>query len=233
MNSSAVISAPHANPLGVSFTRVSKRYGRLLALRSVSLEIGAGEFVVLLGANGSGKSTLLRVAAGVARPTSGAVAYTAKNGETVTDAVAVKRAMGMVGHGGLTYDELTAEENLYFFGRLYGVEQVEQRITELLSAVGLRERRDSLVRTFSRGMRQRLAIARALVPGPGLLLLDEPATGLDNAGADWLTDFLHGFQAAGGTVLMSVHGASSLRDLATRTVTLHAGSVVSDVEGGV
>jgi len=219
-------------PLGVSFDRVTKRYGALFALRNLSLTIGPGEFVALLGPNGSGKSSLLKAAATIIRPTSGAVSFHFPRGVPVENLLEARARIGLVGHSSLTYDDLTAEENLSLFAKLYGVENPRARIDELVAAVGLEERRNSLVRTFSRGMRQRLSIARALLPTPGLLLLDEPATGLDTVATDWLIHCIRNLHSTGCTMVMSTHGASDALSLASRTVTLAAGAVASDVAAG-
>ncbi len=132
----------------------------------------------------------------------------------------------------MVYDELTAEENLIFFAKLQGVENAEARAEELLREVGLIDRRDSLVRTFSRGMRQRIAIARALIHRPSVLLFDEPATGLDPLGISWLAKTLGEVNRSGCTVVMSLHGESEISALARRAVQLDAGSVVADTQSG-
>ena len=217
-----------ADGTGIRFENIEKRYGSVYALKRVSLEVAEGECVVLAGRNGSGKTTLLRIAAGLAKPTSGHVqvvgAGTAKNG--------TRAVPGFVGHATMLYDELTAEENLQLFARLLAVPQARERIDLLLREVGLEERRGSQVRTFSRGMRQRVAIARSLLQKPGLLLLDEPATGLDPAGTQWLSEQLRALRENGCTILMSLHGQSALSELGTRGVRLEAGRVAADTREG-
>src|ERR1700722_1168740 len=176
-------SSPHGNSGGglqIHFSEVEKRYGMRMALRGVSLEIGAGECVALVGHNGSGKTTLLKIAAQLSRPSRGSIAF--YSGDAAVSATEVKQRVGMVGHHTLVYDELTAEENLVFFAKLFQLPDPELRARQALEPVGLSRRAGDMARTFSRGMRQRLAIARALLASPGLLLLDEPAAGLDPEG---------------------------------------------------
>ena len=132
----------------------------------------------------------------------------------------------------MVYDELTAEENLLLFARLLGIAEPAARAEKLLEEVGLADRKDSLVRTFSRGMRQRVAIARALLNEPAVLLLDEPATGLDPQGVSWLAETLRRMRDGGRTIVMSLHGESEISSLATRAVRLEAGSVMSDTRSG-
>lgn len=216
-------------PAGIRFENVEKRYGGLYALRRVSLEVAAGECVVLAGRNGSGKTTLLRIAAQLVRPSAGSVSY---SGVPRDEKASSRVRPGFVAHATMVYDDLTAEENLLLFARLQSVERPKERVAALLDEVSLTERRKSLVRTFSRGMRQRVAIARALLTSPSVLLLDEPATGLDSQGIAWLAETLRGMHDAGCTLLMSLHGESQISALATRGIRLDAGAVVGDTQAG-
>jgi heme exporter protein A len=220
--------------IGVSFHNVEKRFGSLAALRDVSLEIRAGEFVALLGPNGAGKTTLLRMAALLMNPTRGLVQFTtgpaALSERVRAQAMPLrpKHLIGLVGHGTLLYDELTAAENLTLSARLYALENTADTVAAALDDCGLATRAGSLVRTFSRGMRQRLAIARALLHRPSLILLDEPAAGLDRQGLAWFSARLARLKADGCSVLMSTHARNESLDLSTRALALAGGRVEHD-----
>jgi ABC-type multidrug transport system ATPase subunit len=222
------VTAPGFSPTGIRFENIDKRYGGLYALRRVSLDVAPGECVVFAGRNGSGKTTLLRIAARLVRASSGQVSYLNGQGEVLE----ARAATGFLAHATMVYDELTAEENLVLFAKLQGIPEPSMRAEGLLREVGLLERRDSLVRTFSRGMRQRVAIARALLNEPSVLLLDEPATGLDPQGITWLADSLRHLRDAGRTIVMSLHGESEISSLATRAIRLDAGSIAADTRAG-
>ena len=221
------MTSPSLSPTGLRFENIDKRYGGLFALRRVSLEITPGECIALAGRNGSGKTTLLRIAARIVRPTAGKLSFPGTTSESTADG-----RPGYVAHTTMVYDELTAEENLILFAKLQNVPQPAVRAEELLREVGLYERRASPVRTFSRGMRQRIAIARALIHRPSVLLFDEPATGLDPLGISWLAKTLGDVHRAGCTVVMSLHGESEISALATRAIQLDAGSIVADTNAG-
>jgi len=214
--------------LALEVRSVEKRYGARLALRGVSLSISPGECVALVGPNGSGKTTLLKVAALLVRPSSGAIEFPGSDLRNGADALAVKQRIGFVAHHTLLYDDLTARENLVLFARLYGLDQPAERAAAALDSAGLSRRAADLVRTFSRGMRQRLSLARATLAGPGLLLLDEPATGLDPAGQHWLGGTLARLRGDGCTILMSTHGHTEAHAVVTRAVRLEAGALAAD-----
>jgi heme ABC exporter ATP-binding subunit CcmA len=219
-------------PLGLSFqfSEVEKRYGMRLALRGISLEIAAGECVALVGHNGSGKTTLLKIAAQLTRPSRGKITF--DSGENPISLEEVKSRIGMVGHHTLLYEELSAEENLIFFAKLFGLENPSEKARQALQPVGLSGRATDLVRTLSRGMRQRLSIARALLASPGLLLLDEAGTGLDPEGQHWLAATIQRLRDSGCTILMSTHGRNETQGAVTRAIRLDGGKITHDSGAG-
>ncbi len=204
-----------------------KTFGSKAVLRGVDLRVEPGEFVVLVGPNGAGKTTCLRILATLARPTAGDVRL--GGFRLPGEAVFARRLLGVVSHQPLLYGDLTAEENLRFYGRLYSLAAAGRRVEEVLEMVGLAERRRDLVRQFSRGMQQRLAIGRAVLHGPRILLFDEPHTGLDQDAAEMLDGVLRRIAAMGHTILMTSHDLSRAADLATRVDILSRGLVAASL----
>ncbi len=203
--------------------KLIKLFGTKKVLRGLEFEVRAGEFVALLGPNGAGKTTFLRILASLARPTLGEVSVAGYR--LPGQAAAVRSRLGFVSHMPLLYGDLTAEENLSFFCRMYGVPSPAGRITEVLDLVGLSTRRRDLVRTFSRGMQQRLAIGRAILHDPEVLLFDEPHTGLDQDACDMLDHLLRQVAAQGRTVVMTSHDLARVEDLASRFDVLSRGVI--------
>jgi heme ABC exporter ATP-binding subunit CcmA len=207
------------------FADVSRNYGRRRALNRVSLTARAGSITALLGPNGAGKSTLLSIAATLLRPSSGEVLY---DDLRIEDGGAELRArIGLLGHDLYLYPELTAAENLRFFARVYALQDVERRVDASLAQAGLSERRDDVVGSFSRGMRQRLGLERALIHEPRLVLLDEPFTGLDEASRQALRARLETVRAAGGIVILTTHDTAAIAGLPDASVSLVDGRLAA------
>ncbi len=205
---------------------VRKRVGQREILRGVSLRLLPGSVCALFGPNGAGKSTLLKVMSLLLRPTSGAVLW---EGRPVAGRESeVRRRLGVVGHATFLYDSLSAEENLRFYGRLYGVADLARRVGEALELVGLEFFRREPAGTFSRGMQQRLAVARALLHRPAVLLLDEPFTGLDREGQARLAEILERFRVEGGACLLVSHDFDETLAVADRYAVLSRGQVVRE-----
>ena len=205
---------------------LSKAYGWQPVLRKLDFAVERGEFVALLGANGSGKSTLLRLIAGLSKSTAGKI--TVGGWELPREAASVRAQIGLVSHKPLLYENLTARENLLFFCRIYNLDDHEGRIRRGLERVGLTKRGTDLVRTYSRGMLQRLSIARALLHEPDVLLMDEPYTGLDQDAAATLDGLLRDAHATGHTIVMTTHELDRAATLAKRAVILSRGQIVYD-----
>lgn len=209
----------------IEVKRLVKRFGLKTVLHSLDFEVQPGEFVALLGPNGSGKTTFLRILASLSRPSLGEVQVAGYR--LPQQASAVRARLGVVSHLPLLYGDLTAEENLRFYGRMYGVPNLDERITEVLNMVGLEPRRRDLLRTFSRGMQQRLAIGRAVLHDPDVMLFDEPYTGLDQDASTMLDEVLRSVAAQGRTVVMTSHDLIRAEDLATRFDILSRGHIAA------
>ena len=205
-----------------------KSFGHTYALQGVDLEVAQGQFLTIVGPNGAGKTTLLRISATLLRPTSGLVHIdgldlASRSGE-------IRRRIGFVSHQSLTYPKLTVEENLRFYGRLYDVASLEERVDTLLHLVGLEARRHDPAGTLSRGMQQRLSIARAVVHQPPLMLLDEPYTGLDQRATEMLRTLLQAIAAESHTVVMTTHNLQRAVELCDTVAILVSGRIVYEAE---
>jgi heme exporter protein A len=209
----------------IEVRKLVKRFGLKVVLKGLDLTVENGEFVALLGPNGAGKTTLLRILASLSRPTLGSVSLAGFR--LPHEASSVRRSLGVLSHQPLLYADLSAEDNLLFFGRLYCLPHLGERITEVLDLVGLLARRKDLVRSFSRGMQQRLAIGRAVLHDPKILLLDEPYTGLDQDACEMLDSILREVATQGRTILMTSHDLARTAELASRFDVLSRGRIVA------
>jgi heme exporter protein A len=208
--------------------KLVKRFGLKTVLRGLDFEVAEGEFVALLGPNGAGKTTFLRILASLSRPSLGEINIAGY--ALPSQAGAVRQRLGVVSHQPLLYGDLTADENLRFFARMYAIQQADRRISEVLDLVGLTARRRDLVRTYSRGMQQRLAIGRAVLHDPEVMLFDEPHTGLDQDACNMLDTVLQEVAARGRTVVMTSHDLARVSVLASRFDVLSRGVVTATIQ---
>lgn len=216
-----IVAASKAPAIEVS--KLTKAFGHQVALRGVDLTVAEGEFLTLFGPNGAGKTTLIRIVASLTRPTAGTVRVRGEDlGKVATP---VRRHLGLISHNPLLYGDLTPDENLRFFARMYDVDGAASRIDAVLEQVGLAARRRDPVRTFSRGMIQRLAIARAILHDPTIMLLDEPYTGLDLQAADMLREVLQDLAASNRTVILTTHNLEQGLEMCDRAAILNRGKV--------
>jgi len=200
---------------------VSRHFGRRKALSRITFHVGRGEILGLLGPNGAGKSTCLAMLATLLRPSAGAIRYGGL--DATADAASLRARIGILGHDLFLYPELTARENLAFFAGLYGHSDAAQAAANALGRAGLADRADDPIGSFSRGMRQRVALERALIHEPRLVLLDEPFTGLDDASAAALVARLHGLREAGAIVILATHDLDLAEGLLDRAIFLRDG----------
>jgi len=212
----------------IEVRRLIKRFGPKLVLRNLEFNVAQGEFVALLGPNGAGKTTFLRILSSLSRASLGEVRIAGFS--LPHQAAQVRQQLGVVSHLPLLYGELNAEENLRFYGKMYAVPALDRRISEVLDLVGLAQRRRDLVRTYSRGMQQRLTIGRAVLHNPSVLLMDEPHTGLDQDACEMLDGVLREVAAQGHTIVMTSHDLARAAGLASRFDVLTRGSIQSSVQ---
>ncbi|MCH8873768.1 heme ABC exporter ATP-binding protein CcmA [candidate division KSB1 bacterium] len=212
----------------IAVTGLTKTFGNLYALRNLSFSLHKGEFLTIFGPNGAGKTTLIRILSTITKASSGEIKIADLSFED--DSEKIRRQIGVIAHQTFLYENLTAEENLRFYGKLYDVENLSKKIETILSEVGLELRKKDFVRTFSRGMQQRLAIARAMLHEPSILLLDEPYTGLDQHASGMLTNWLNRLRSSEQTILMVTHDLEQGMELADRIAILVEGQLVFNQE---
>jgi len=206
--------------------RLKKSYGNFEALRGIDLHVKRGEFFTLFGPNGAGKTTLIKLLATLTDPTSGSLSVCGFDAKKEVNNI--RSVIGVISHDPYLYDNLSALENIKFFGTLYGLDDIENRARSVIKQVGLEKRMNDIVRTFSRGMKQRLSVARAIVHDPKILLLDEPYTGLDQHGAQIFGEMLSDLKSNRHTILMTTHSIDEGLDLSDRIGILAKGKIVLD-----
>jgi len=212
----------------ITITSVSKAFGSRVVLDNVDLGVYKSQGICICGVNGAGKSTLLRIIAGLLRPAKGSVRLCGF--DVSVEPEKAKPHLGLISHKSMLYPELTISENLRFFARLYGVRNAHDRIQKLIEDVGLSPYRYDRACVLSRGMLQRLAIARAIVHNPTVLLADEPFTGLDTQASQHLINVLDKFQADGGTLVMTTHNTRLALECCDRVVVLDKGNFIFDAK---
>lgn len=208
----------------IEVSRLWKSYGPVDALRGIDLKIEKGEFLTLFGPNGAGKSTLLKILSTIIKPSSGKVSIDGIDLSSADEDA--RKRIGVISHKAFLYGNLSAKENLLFFGKLYDVPNLNARVDELLTEVGLGHRANDMVRTFSRGMLQRLTIARAIIHNPAIILLDEPYTGLDQHASKMLTNLLKKLHTKDRTIIMTTHDINNGLFISDRVVIQISGKIV-------
>ncbi len=208
----------------IKLDEITKKYGYLEALKKVSFYLERGEFLAIFGPNGAGKSTLLKILSSQTRPTSGNIYF---DGVKLADLPSDFRGnFGVISHQPFLYENLSAEANLRFYGKIYGLKDISKKIDDILKKVELFERKTDYVRTFSRGMLQRLSIARSLLHDPDIILLDEPYTGLDQHASYILSNILKEQFENSKTIIMVTHNLNRGYDLASKIAIMKKGEIV-------
>lgn len=208
----------------ITVNRLRKGFEGASVLRDLDLTVGPGEFLVVVGANGVGKTTLLKILSTLSKPDAGKVFIRGRDTEDYP--ISLKREIGVVAHWNLLYEDLTCAENLRFFGRMFAIENLKNRIEQVVEQVGLKERTNHLVRTLSHGMQKRLAIARAVLHNPNVLLLDEPETGLDQEGVEMLRSLLDQRRNEHRVVVMTTHDLNKSLRWGDKVAVLAGGKIV-------
>jgi heme exporter protein A len=207
----------------VEIAALTRAFGRRRAVNGVDLTLDPGDCLALFGPNGAGKTTLLRLVAGLIKPTTGTVTV---GGRLLRSDASARAQVGLISHQSMLYGALTAHENVAFAATLYGVKDSRAAATRALERIRIADRATTPVRSLSRGLQQRVSIARAIVHEPAVVLLDEPYTGLDAAGAAALTDMLQLLRTAGATLLVVTHNVDEGLSIATRASVMLAGKIV-------
>lgn len=203
---------------------LEKRYGQKSVLKNISFALKGGDILSLIGPNGAGKSTLLNILATKSKPTSGKILF---DGNHITDTVkSYQKNISYLSHKTFLYDELTAIENLMFFSRMYKVKNPLNESLKLLEKLGLISRKDDPLKLFSRGMQQKIAIARALIANPSILYLDEPYTGLDKKGENLLNAILLEEKKRGSIAILVTHDIAKAYELSSRIILINKGKIV-------
>jgi heme exporter protein A len=215
---------PSTAPI-VEVSELTRTFGPRRAVAGVSFSLAAGECLAVFGPNGAGKTTLLRVLAGLLKPTTGTARV---SGIALPGGALARSRIGLVSHHTMLYDALSARENVSFAARLYGIREPSARVDEALGRMAMLDRANAPVRSLSRGMQQRVSIARAMVHSPQLVLADEPYSGLDDSGARALTALLQELRAAGTAVIIVTHNLVEGLSLATRAVVMQAGRFIRE-----
>jgi heme exporter protein A len=215
--------APPSSPPAIEVSGVSRSFGRRRAVDGVDFSLESGECLALFGPNGAGKTTLLRVIAGLLKPTAGVVRV---SGKSLRDDAPARGQMGLISHQSMLYRALTARENVEFAARLYGMRDVRGSATRALERIRILDRADTPVRSLSRGLQQRVSIARAIVHDPAVVLLDEPYTGLDAAGGAALTDMLQLLRSSGASLILVTHNVEEGLAIASRAAIMLAGRLI-------
>ncbi|MBN1543605.1 heme ABC exporter ATP-binding protein CcmA [candidate division KSB1 bacterium] len=209
----------------IELIQIGKRYGWRWALKELNLHIHEGECTAFMGANGAGKTTLLKIIAALTSPSHGQIRI---EGQDPHQNGKIKKRIGFAGHQTFLYGDLTVEENLAFYSTLYGIPKAERRIEQVLEQVGLKSRRQERVRSLSRGLQQRLSLARAVLHNPPVLLLDEPFSGLDLRFSEKLKDLIKNLNRRGTTILLTTHELATAKELCTRLLLLQNGHLQLD-----
>jgi heme ABC exporter ATP-binding subunit CcmA len=217
-----------SSELVIILNNVHKSFGSIQVLRGINLKVKQGDFITVFGPNGAGKTTLIKLLATLTKPTSGKVII--GNNDIGKEPDKARGLLGLISHDAYLYENLSAFENIKFFASLYGLSRVQERALDTIKQVGLESRMHDLVRTFSRGMKQRLAVARAIVHEPQILLLDEPYTGLDQHGSRIFGDMLKWLKAQSRTIVMTTHNLSEGLELSDRVAILNAGRIAYENE---